>query len=220
LFSATIISLAVVFTQSTAPKAESYSEARQTALEGRLPLVVFVGEAKRKIHGTVPVSVKSGTFEDYPNKCIIVSYPTGEWRATLPAGAVDADIDLAVKGEQPARAAYYAGPPVDSSASVDALDMVNQQRAQRGLRPYLRDDGLLTAARGAAEYRAARRMFGHTPNDFGYLPSGTTAACTGCAGNEPSWGFMACALYENWTYCGAAYVMGSDGRMYCHAYYR
>jgi hypothetical protein len=211
MFSPTIISLALVFAQPAAPKAESYAEARQIALNERMPLVVFVGEAKRKIPGTVEVSVRASAFDEYPDNCVIVSYPTGQWRATLAADATDAEIDRAAKGEQPA---------LTVPRSVDALDMVNQQRAQRGLRPYLRDDGLMTAARAAAEYRSARWMFGHTSNDFGFLPNGTSAACAGCAGNEPSWGFMACALYENWTYCGAAYVMGSDGRMYCHAYYR
>jgi uncharacterized protein YkwD len=223
LFSATIISLALVFTQPAAPKAETYSEARQAALEGRLPLVVFVGEAKRKIHGTVEVSVKAGAFEDYPAKCIIVGYSTGEWRVTLAAGATDAEIDRAAKGDQPSRAAYYAGPDGSGSTAasgVDAIDEVNAARAQRGLRPYARDEGLTQAARDCAAFRAARLIQGHTASDFNFLPAGVNATSAGCAAWTPDWGWGSCCTYENHTYAGAAWVMGSDGRRYMQLFVR
>jgi len=223
VFSATIISLALTLTQPAALKAESYSEARQIALEERLPLVVFVGEAQRKIRGTVEVSVKAGAFDDYPNKCIIVSYPTGEWRATLAAGATDAEIDRATKGEQPARTAFFAGPGGSGNPAVsgdDALDEVNAARARRGLRPYLRDEGLTQAARDCAAFRADRRIQGHTASDFNFLPAGANAASAGCAAWEPSWGWGSCCTYDSYTYAGAAWVMGGDGRRYMSLFVR
>lgn len=101
----------------------------------------------------------------------------------------------------------------------DALDAVNALRASRGFRPYLRDEGLLAGARAAARFRAERRIWGHTNNDFGFLPLGTSAAAAGCAANEMSWGFMACAIYENHTYAGAAWVE-VNGYLYCHLFVR
>ena len=101
----------------------------------------------------------------------------------------------------------------------DALHEVNALRAARGMRPYIRDDGLTQAARACAAHRAERRIAGHV-NDFAFLPAGSDASCTGCAAFRPEWGFGACAIYENHTYCGAAWVIGSDGLRYCHAFYR
>ena len=100
--------------------------------------------------------------------------------------------------------------------SADALDVVNAQRAARGLRPYLRDDGLAAAAHAAAAHRAERRLFGHTENDFRFLPVGARATAAGCAAYPAHYGFMACATYENHTYAGAASVTGPDGRVYHH----
>src|SRR4029077_5254922 len=39
------------------------------------------------------------------------------------------------------------------AAVGDGLDEVNAQRAARGLRPYVRDDGLTQAARACAQFR-------------------------------------------------------------------
>lgn len=105
------------------------------------------------------------------------------------------------------------------SGGNDALEQLNAQRAQRGLRPYIHDAGLTQAAQRCAEIRAERLIFGHI-NDFAYVPSGSQASASGCAAWEPSWGFGACAVYDNYTYCGAAWVMGRDGKRYCHAFYR
>lgn len=104
--------------------------------------------------------------------------------------------------------------------AIDALDAANAARAARGLPPFIRDPNLTAGAIQAANFRAARLMAGHTANDFQALPPGTHADAAGCAGNDPSWGFMACALYEPWTYAGAAWAMGSNGKLFCHLFVR
>lgn len=104
-----------------------------------------------------------------------------------------------------------------SSDPYDALDMVNAKRAARGLRPYLRDEGLFQAAKRAASFRARLRLFGHTSNDFAFA-SGVRVDATGCAAYQASYGFMACAVYDNYTSAGAAWVPGPDGRMYSHLF--
>jgi len=110
------------------------------------------------------------------------------------------------------------------SASVegsnDALDEVNAARARRGLRPFLPDPLLTQAAQRCAEIRAARRIHGHLSNDFAHLPPGAHADAAGCGALEPSWGWGTCCTYENHTYAGAAWVMGSDGRRYMHLFVR
>ena len=108
----------------------------------------------------------------------------------------------------------------DPTAINDALDELNAQRAQRGLRPYIRDENLTRGAQAAANARAAALLFEHTDNDFRYLPAGTSAAAAGCAAYPASYGFIACAMYENWTYAGAAFAMGRDGKRYCHLFVR
>ena len=105
-------------------------------------------------------------------------------------------------------------------ASTDGLDEVNAVRAARGLRPFVRDNNLTRAAAGCADYRAERLIAGHTSNDFTALPSGAYAAATGCAAWTPDWGWGACCTYENWTYAGAAWTTGRDGRRYMHLFVR
>ncbi len=105
----------------------------------------------------------------------------------------------------------------------DALWEVNAKRAARGMRPYLNDAGLNQGALACATYRAARLMFGHCDGqmgDFAFLPPGVHAEAGGCAAYEPSYGFMACAMFDNYTYCGAAWVLGRDGKRYCHLFVR
>jgi hypothetical protein len=104
--------------------------------------------------------------------------------------------------------------------AVDGLDEVNAKRAARGLRPFIRDEGLTIAARGAAIFRARYGMFGHTSNDFAFLPAGHSAASAGCAAYPSSYGWMSCCTYENYTYAGAAWVTGADGRRFMHLYVR
>lgn len=102
----------------------------------------------------------------------------------------------------------------------DGLDEVNAKRAARGLRPFIRDEGLVQAARACAAHRAAYGLFGHTSNDFAFIPAGSSASSTGCAAYPASYGWMSCCTYDNYTYAGAAWVTGSDGRRYMHLYVR
>lgn len=109
--------------------------------------------------------------------------------------------------------------PADASAG-DGLDEVNAKRAARGLRPYLRDEGLTHAAMACAQFRASSGLFGHTGNDFAFLPSGTSASSAGCAAYPSSYGWMSCCVYENYTYAGAAWATGRDGKRYMHIFVR
>jgi hypothetical protein len=102
----------------------------------------------------------------------------------------------------------------------DALDEVNAARAARGLPPYVRDQGLATAALGAARWRAARLVEGHTANDFGFLPAGSSARAAGCAAWPQQMGFGSCCMYERWHYAGAAWVIGRNRLRYCHIFVR
>jgi hypothetical protein len=110
-----------------------------------------------------------------------------------------------------------AGP---SWAGADALEEVNAARAARGLRPFIKDDNLTAGAMNVADFRAARRMAGHTKNDFAGLPAGCTARAAGCAAWPPSMGWGACCTYENYRYAGAAWAMGPDGKRYMHLFVR
>ena len=97
---------------------------------------------------------------------------------------------------------------------------MNAVRAARGLPPYIRDDNLTLAAASCAEYRAARLMAGHTSNDFAALPAGTSATAGGCAAWDPGLGWGACCTYDRYTYAGAAYALGRDGKRYMHLFVR
>lgn len=106
------------------------------------------------------------------------------------------------------------------TAFKDALDEVNAARAARGLRPYILDGRLAEAAQLAAQYRAERRIAGHTSNDFGFLPVGSDATAAGCAAWPSELGWGACCTYEAWTYAGAAVAVGPDGQRYMHLFVR
>ncbi len=107
-----------------------------------------------------------------------------------------------------------------SAAPGDGLDEVNAQRAARGLRPFVRDEGLMQAARACAAFRAQHGMFGHTSNDFSFVPSGTSASAAGCAAYPASYGWMSCCVNDNYAYGGAAWVTGADGKRYMHLFVR
>lgn len=109
---------------------------------------------------------------------------------------------------------------VTVSDGTDALDEVNAKRAERGLRPFLRDPLLTSAAYATAQFRAARGLFGHTTNDFAFLPPGGSARAAGCAAWPASMGWGSCCTYESHTYAGAAFVIGADGRRYMHLFVR
>lgn len=101
---------------------------------------------------------------------------------------------------------------------MEALDEVNAVRAKRGLKPFIRDDGLTEGAMNVAKYRANHLIAGHTHNDFSFLPEGVSAQAAGCAAWPPDMGWGACCTYENWTYCGAAWAKGRDGKRYMHLF--
>lgn len=103
---------------------------------------------------------------------------------------------------------------------IDALSEVNAKRAARGLRPFVRDEALTYAAQACANYRAAHRIFGHTDNDFRFLPKGVSATSAGCAAYPLSYGWMSCCVYDNYVYGGAAWAWGSDGKRYMHLFVR
>ena len=107
-----------------------------------------------------------------------------------------------------------------AQAGEDALDIVNAQRAARGLRPFIRDHNLSIAALRAADFRALHRISGHTSNDFAFVTPGTSVDAAGCAAWPQSLGFGSCCLYENWTFAGAAWAIGADGRRSCHLFVR
>lgn len=109
--------------------------------------------------------------------------------------------------------------PGDGSVG-DGLDEVNAKRAARGLRPFARDEGLTQAARSCAAFRAERGLFGHTSNDFAFVPPGASAASAGCAAYPASYGWMSCCVYDGYTSAGAAWVTGRDGRRYMHLFVR
>lgn len=112
--------------------------------------------------------------------------------------------------------------PLKSSKdfSGDAIDEVNATRAARGLSPFKHDPQLTVAAREAAKQRAASHIAGHLANDFACLPSGAVATAAGCGAWLPGEGWGTCCTYDNYTYAGAAWVMGSDGRRYMHLFVR
>jgi hypothetical protein len=102
-----------------------------------------------------------------------------------------------------------------------ALDEVNAARARRGLKPFLKCDLLTVGAINVAIFRAARRIEGHTGNDFAGLPEGTPAHAAGCAAWPVGSGWGACCTYDvEYTYAGAASAVGPDGRRYMHLFVR
>jgi uncharacterized protein YkwD len=113
-------------------------------------------------------------------------------------------------------------PVVDAAgnSAFDGLDEVNAKRAARGLAPFIRDESLTQAARACAAYRASYGLFGHTSNDFAFVPAGSSASSTGCAAYPASYGWMSCCTYDGYTYAGAAWVAGRDGKRYMHLYVR
>lgn len=111
------------------------------------------------------------------------------------------------------------------AAEGDGLDEVNAKRAARGLPPFARDDGLTRAAYDCARFRAARLMFGHTANDFAFVPPGCHAESAGCAAypyaaDGVTYGWMSCDTYDPYRYAGAAWVTGVDGRRFMHLFVR
>lgn len=122
----------------------------------------------------------------------------------------------------PAAGAAESSTSSDSAGTStgDGLDEVNAKRAARGLYPFARDEGLTQAARSCAAFRAEHFLFGHTGNDFAFVPAGTPASSAGCAAYPAEYGWMSCCVYDNYTYAGAAWVTGRDGRRYMQLFVR
>lgn len=206
-FFATAIALFAIASFANAQN-NAYAAAASKAFAERKPLIVFIGVTARPIAGAFTMHVQS--LEGYDKRTIVVSKPGAswlEWVATMPADATDAEITNKAIGPS-------------SGTPVEALHEVNAVRAARGLPPYIRDEGLTKAAMSAARFRAERRIDGHTPNDFGHLPEGVSAAAAGCAAWSPEWGWGSCCTFESWMSAGAAYVVGEDGRRYMHLFVR
>jgi hypothetical protein len=208
-----ILGVSLLLAATVSGRAESVSDpypaAYAASLRDRLPLLVFVGQPAREMSGARAISVTTCPNATAP--CVVVGVVRdGEmYRKDVPGAPATQEIQSAI-----------AGLSAPESASADALDEVNAVRAARGLRPFARDDNLRRAAAGCAEFRAARLMAGHTANDFAALPAGTSASAAGCAAWEQGMGWGACCTYENYTYAGAAYAMGRDGRRYMHLFVR
>lgn len=154
----------------------------------------------------------------------VAEFACSRWRSGVAIAIAIAALGSSASAQCP-RCGQFHYPylqPVDvsSTSANDGLDEVNQARARKGLHPFQRDDGLTIAARLCASERAARHIAGHLRNDFAYVPSGTTARAAGCGALEPSWGWGTCCTYDDYTFAGAAWVMGSDGKRYMHLFVR
>jgi hypothetical protein len=193
------------------PDMEAYRKAYSATMKDGLPCLVFVGQPAREISGTRSITVES--FPDASSPCVVVGVVRdGEMlRKDLASTATTKDIHATIAS---------LATPATSPVWAEALDEVNAVRAARGLPPYVRDDNLTAAAAGCAEFRATRLIAGHTANDFAALPPGTQASSAGCAAWDPSMGWGSCCTYDRYTYGGAAYAIGRDGRRYMHLFVR
>lgn len=115
---------------------------------------------------------------------------------------------------------------IKTRTTTAALDQLNFQRAQRGLYPYRFDEGLTRAAEKCASIKAASCLSGHLQgpmSDFACLEPGVHAASAGADGSkihasDPN--FYTCAMYDGYTYAGAAQFVGPDGNKYMSLFVR
>ncbi len=154
-----------------------------------------------------------------------VFVPTQQVMPTQQARPTQKEVPVVQAAATTTTANATTGSTTSASATTangadDALDEVNAARARRGLRPFQPDPLLNQAARTCANIRAASRIAGHLSSDFAHLPPGASAKSAGCGALEPSWGWGTCCTYDNYTYAGAAWVMGADGKRYMHLFVR
>jgi hypothetical protein len=204
---AVCLALTVVVAARAEPAANPYPAAYAASLRDRLPLVVFVGQPAREVAGARSIAVTA--FPEAAAPCVVVGVVRGGEMVREDLGGSPAAPDIR------ATVAKLSDPGL-----AEALDEVNAVRAARGLPPYVRDANLTAAATACAEFRAARLIAGHTANDFAALPPGTAASAAGCAAWEPGLGWGSCCTYDRYTYAGAAYATGRDGRRYMHLFVR
>jgi hypothetical protein len=204
------LSLAGALAARGATLTDQYRNAYAASIRDRQPLVVFVGQPARDVAGARTITVPE--FPEAAGPCVVVGIVRdGEMsRKDLDGSPSTPEI----------QAAATPATPVISATWAEALDEVNATRAARGLRPFVRDHHLTLAAASCAEFRAARLIEGHTANDFAAVPAGGYATSSGCAAWEPGMGWGSCCTYEGYTYAGAAYSMGRDGRRYMHLFVR
>ncbi|MFT3883181.1 MAG: CAP domain-containing protein [Gemmatales bacterium] len=143
------------------------------------------------------------------------------WTESMPTQQPQVTTARYVDPSAPVTSSPTTSTTATATGSDDALNEVNAARAQRGLKPFLPDPVLNQAAQACAKQRCARHIDGHLPeSDFSYVPAGGSASAAGCGALEPSWGWGTCCTYDNYTYAGAAWVMGSDGKRYMHLFVR
>jgi hypothetical protein len=201
------LALTVTVAGRAEPNVDPYPAAYAASLKDRLPVLVFVGQPVREVSGTRSISVTS--FPNAAAPSVVVGVVRGEEMVRKDVGGTPSPTDI-----QGAIASLTV------PAQPDALDEVNAARAARGLRPYVRDALLTSAATTCAEFRASRLISGHTANDFAAVPPGGMASASGCAAWPPGMGWGSCCTYEGYTYAGAAYAMGRDGQRYMHLFVR
>ena len=205
MFLAVLLFTSIAVTESPS----AYNRAQQFAIADNVPMVVFVGCERQSISGSW--CCRADGLDGYPSPSIVVAVPRDGkllWARTLPSTATEDEIVSAFRR-------------VPDTSVTDALGEVNEKRARLGLRLLVRDEGLTAGATAAAQFRAANRIAGHTSNDFAYLPGGASATSAGCAALDPSWGWQSCCWEgSQWTYAGASWAMGSDGRRYMHIFVR
>jgi hypothetical protein len=201
------LTLVVAMTGQAETGVDPYPAAYAASMKDRLPVLVFVGQPAREVSGTRSIAVK--TFPKAAVPCVVIGVVRDSEmvRKDLVSTPTTPDIQAAIAS-------------LSHPDSAEALDEVNAARAARGLRPFIRDDNLTSAATVCAEFRAARLIAGHTSNDFAALPPGTSSSAAGCAAWEPTSGWGSCCTYESYTYAGAAYATGRDGRRYMHLFVR
>lgn len=200
-----VVSLVALLLTAALSRADSYSDAYKNSVRDKIPMVVYVGCEAKFIPSVWYCRVEK--LEGYPAPCVVVSIPQAEVMLHSKTYSPNDKVTL------PTHASSF-------TYEVEALHEVNQARASRGLRPFQHDPLLTLAARAAANFRAAMGIAGHTQNDFGFIPSGGSASAAGCAAWSLEWGWGSCCTYDSYTYAGAAWAMGRDGRRYMHLFVR
>jgi hypothetical protein len=148
-----------------------------------------------------------------------VYQPVDQWSLSQPSAPTSGSEYVTYSTPVTAPTSPIAGDLAGGSPG-DGLDEVNAKRAARGLRPFVRDESLTQAAQACAAFRAEHGLFGHTSNDFAFVPPGAVASSAGCAAYPASYGWMSCCTYDSYTYAGAAWVTGRDGRRYMQLFVR